>query len=129
MKRSSWDAAMREQIGPFIDSNFRGPFPVHLGIEERWKRALIEWAWQGHCRRHGLRTLARAESADWTIFHINKTGRKLLEYRRAYRARRGIEEHFDRSKDLYRPPLRGWQKFGRGLESLVRRAKKGARQA
>jgi hypothetical protein len=129
MKRSSWEAAMREQIGPLIDSNFRAPFPEHLCEDPRWRRALVEWVWQAHCRRHGLRTLARAESAAWTIFHINKSGRKLLEYRRAYQARRGIEEHFDRSKDLYRPPLRGWQKLGRGLEGLVRRAKKGAPQA
>lgn len=124
MKRSAWEAAMRGEIADFIDSGFRGPFPEHLCPEERWRRALVEWAWQAHCRRHGLRTLARAESADWTIFHINKTGRKLLEYRRAYLRREGIEEHLDRSKGLYRPPLRGWQRLGRSIEEAFRRLRR-----
>ena len=127
MKRSAWEEAMRGEIGGFIDANFRGAFPEHLNVEERWRRALVEWAWQAHCRRHGLRTLARAESADWTVFHINKSGRKLLEYRRRYLAREGIEEHLDRSKGLYRPPLRVWQRTGRAIEGLVR-GLKGARR-
>jgi hypothetical protein len=120
MKREAFHAATREQIGDLIDSNFRGPYPEHLQADERWRRALIEWAWQAHIRRHGLRTLAREESADWTIFHINKKGRKLLEYRRAYRARRGIDPCLNKPHALYRPPLRAWQRWGRGVEGVLR---------
>lgn len=120
MKRSSFEAAMREQIGELIDSNFRGEYPAHIQSEPRFRRALIEWAWQSHCRAKGLRTLARSESRDWTIYHINKAGRKLLSYRRAYLAREGVEEYFDKSKALYRPPLKSWQRAGRALEGAVR---------
>jgi hypothetical protein len=121
MKREAFHAALREQIGDLIDSNFRGPYPEHLQPDSRWRRALIEWAWQAHIRRHHLRTLAREESADWTIYHVNKKGRKLLQYRRAYRARRGIESYMNKPHALYRPPLRAWQRWGRGVEGVVRR--------
>jgi hypothetical protein len=121
MRRDRFHAAMQEQIGPLIASNFRAPYPEHLQPDPRWRRALVEWAWQAHIRRHRLITLARPESADWTIYHINKSGRKLLEYRRAYRARRGVEAFFNKPKALYRPPLRPWQQAGRRLESAIRR--------
>lgn len=120
MKRSSFQAAMRGQIGAFIDRGFRGEFPSHIKCEEKFRRALIEWAWQRHCIDHGLVTLARPESADWTIFHINKYGRKLLEYRRHFRDRHGIEASFDQPKGLYRPPFSAWQRAGRSIEGIVR---------
>jgi hypothetical protein len=129
MRRDRFHAAMQEQIGELIASNFRAPYPEHLQPDPRWRRALIEWAWQAHCRRHNLRTLARAESPDWTIYHINKSGRKLLEYRRRYRARDGIEAFFDKSKALYRPPLRPWQQWGRSLEGAIRSVKRSAPRA
>ena len=124
MRRDRFHAALREQIGGLIDSRFDGPYPEHLCPDPRWRRALVEWAWQAHCRKHGLVTLARPESRDWTIYHINKKGPKLLEYRRRYRAREGVEAFFDQPKALYRPPLRTWQKWGRGLEGAVRTLKK-----
>ena len=123
MKRDVFQAAMRGQIGDLIDRNFRGPYPVHLQPDERWRRALVEWAWQAHIRSNALRTLAREEGPDWTIYHINKRGQKLLEYRRAYRARRGVEVLFNRPRALYRPPLRRWQRWGRSLEGFVRAAR------
>jgi hypothetical protein len=123
MTRAAFERSLREQIGEFIEDNFRGGYPEHLQPDARWRRALLEWAWQAHCRQHGLRTLARRESRDWTIFHINKRGQKLLEYRRRYRAREGVEAYFDKSKGLYRPPLKGWQRVGRGVEGVIRLAK------
>lgn len=120
MKRSSFHAAMRGQIGDFIDRGFRGEFPSHIRCEEKFRRALIEWAWQQHCTDNKLVTLARPESHDWTIFHINKYGRKLLEYRRHFRARHGIEASFDQPKGLYRPPFSGIQRVGRSIEGAVR---------
>jgi len=120
MKRESFRSAMRGQIGELIDRGFRGEFPGHIRCEEKFRRALIEWAWQQHCVDHKLVTLARPESADWTIFHINKYGRKLLEYRRHFRARHGIEACFDMPKGLYRPPFSGIQRLGRSLEGVVR---------
>ncbi|MEX2218775.1 MAG: hypothetical protein WD749_08445 [Phycisphaerales bacterium] len=120
MKREAWERAMREQIGGFIDAEFRGPFPAHIQAEERWRRALVEWAWQSHCRANGLRTLARAESSDWTIFHVNKTGRRLLALRKRFLAREGIEAFFDQPKMRYRPPHTGPARAGRALEGAVR---------
>lgn len=120
MKRCSFHAAMRGQIGGFIDSGFRGEFPANIRCEEKFRRALIEWAWQRHCIDRNLVTLARPESADWTVFHINKYGRKLLEYRRHFRARHGIEASFDQPKGLYRPPFSPWQRAGRSIEGAVR---------
>lgn len=124
MRRDRFDAALREQIGGLIEANFDAPYPEHLCPDPRWRRALIEWAWQAHCRRHRLVTLARPESPDWTIYHINKKGQKLLEYRRRYRARDGVEAFFDQPKALYRPPLRAWQRWGRRVEGAFRTLKK-----
>lgn len=123
MKREAFETAMRSQIGAFIDAGFRGEYPPHIRSEPRYRRALIEWAWQQHCQARGLRTLGRAESRDWTIFHINKGGRKLLSIRRRYRARDGVEAFFDKPKALYRPPFTGLQRAGRGLEAAVRRVR------
>lgn len=129
MKRAVWDAAMRETIGPFAASGFTGAYPAGLCDEPRWRRALIEWAWQRYCRQHGLRTLARAESRDWTIMHVNKSGRKLLEYRRRYLAREGIEAFLNVPHALYRPPLRAWERGGRRLEAGLRALRNGLRGA
>ena len=120
MKRTSFHRAMHEQIGPFIDSGFRDPYPPHIRTEPRYRRALIEWAWLQHCQAHNLITLGRAESPDWTIFHINKSGRKLLSIRRAYRQRLGLQPYFDLPKGLYRPPHTPIQRAGRSLESAAR---------
>lgn len=120
IKRETFHRSLEEQIGPFIESGFRGEYPGNIECEPQYRRALLEWAWQNHCRRHGLRTLARPESPDWTIIHVNKSGRKLLEYRRKYRRREGVEKYFDLSKALYRPPLSAWQRVGRAVEAAVR---------
>lgn len=121
MKREAFEGALAEQIGAFIGQGFRGEFPANIDCEPRYRRALIEWAWRQHCRARGLRTLGRAESREWTIFHINKSGRKLLSIRRRYRAREGVEACFDTPKGLYRPPLRGLQRAGKAVEDAVRR--------
>lgn len=126
MKRAGFDAAMRGEIGAFIDSNFRGEFPAHIECEEKYKRALIEWAWQAHCKRHSLVTLSRPESRDWTIFHLNKSGGKLLALRDRYRARDAVEPFFDKPFALYRPPAKGLQRLGKSIENAVRRARTGA---
>jgi hypothetical protein len=127
MKRETWDRALHRTIGGFIDGGFRGTYPEQIRTEPRWRRALIEWAWQHYCREHGLRTLARPESPDWTIFHVNKTGRKLLWLRKRYLAREGIEPFFDRPKMLYRPPHTGPQRVGRAIEGALRSVKRALR--
>ncbi|MCC6427733.1 MAG: hypothetical protein IT435_13050 [Phycisphaerales bacterium] len=127
MKRSSFREAMRSQIGAFIDAGFRGEYPAHIRCEERYRRALIEWAWQAHCRDRGLVTLARPESRDWMIFHINKSGRRLRRLRSRMHAGDDVERHFDQPKGLYRPAPRGLSKFGRGIEGAVRRVKRAFR--
>lgn len=123
MKRSSFREAMQTQIGGFIDGGFRGEFPPHIRCEERYRRALIEWAWQEHCRSRGLVTLARRESRDWMIFHINKSGRKLLSLRSKMHASDDVERHFDQPKGLYRPAPRGLSVLGRKLEGVIRALK------
>lgn len=127
MKRESFMQAMRDEIGAFIDSDFRGEFPSHIRCEEKYRRALIEWAWQSHCRRRALVTLSRPESREWTIFHFNKSGGKLLALRERYRARDGVNLFFDKPFALYRPPDRGLKKLGKSIENAVRRARKGGK--
>ena len=125
MKRSRWDEAVQEQMGELIASGFRGEYPAHIDVDPRWRRALVEWAWQAHCRRHGYRTLARAESRDWMIYHVNKSGRKLLWLRRRFLAGDGVEAFFDQPKMLYRPPHRPLQRLGRSIEEVARRIRGG----
>ncbi len=127
MKRDSFLRAMRGEIGAFIDSGFRGEFPRHIECEEQYRRALIEWAWQSHCKRHELVTLSRPESRQWTIFHLNKSGGKLLSLRDRYRARDGVELFFDKPFALYRPPDKGLKKLGKSIENAARRVRKGGR--
>jgi len=121
MKRRAFEAAMREQVGTYIDGGFRGEYPAHIRTEERYRRALVEWAWHQHCQKHGLRTLGRAESHDWMIFHINKAGRKLMRIRARMRAGHGVEACFDKPKGLYRPPLTGPERAGKAVEAFVRK--------
>lgn len=127
MKRESFMQAMRGEIGAFIDSNFRAEFPAHIRCDEKYRRALIEWAWQSHCKRHGLVTLSRPESHEWTIFHLNKSGGKLLSLRDRYRARDGVDLFFDKPFALYRPPDVGLKKLGKSIENAVRRVRKGGK--
>lgn len=129
MKRDSFHEAMTEQAGDFINSNFRGTYPDNIDCEPQYRRALLEWAWQGHCREHGKHTQARIESIDWTIYHINKLDGKLLSYRKAYRARRGVEKYFNEPKALYRPPLGAISQFGRSIENAIRSLKRRERAA
>lgn len=127
MKRESFTNAMRGEIGAFIDSGFRAEFPAHIRCEEKYRRALIEWAWQSHCKRHGLVTLSRPESREWTIFHLNKSGGKLLSLRDRYRARDAVELFFDKPFALYRPPDVGLKKLGKSIENSLRRVRKGGK--
>ncbi len=124
MKRSAFREAMDSQIGAFIAGGFRGEFPSHIQCEERYRRALIEWAWQEHCKARGLVTLARRESMEWMIFHINKSGRKLLSLRDKMRAGDDVQRHFDQPKNLYRPAPRGLSRAGRGIEGVLRGIRK-----
>lgn len=124
MKRESFHAAMHGECGPYIADGFRGGFPESIVCEPAYRRGLVEWAWQQHCIRHGLRTLARAESNHWTIFHINKYGRKLMAIRDAFRSRRGIEPYFDKVKGLYRPPYGPIKQLGVSIEQSIRRARR-----
>jgi hypothetical protein len=123
MKRGRWAASLREQIGDFIESGFRGEYPARIQCEPRYRRALIEWAWQAHVRHHGLVTLGRAESRDWMVYHVNKMDRKLLSLRARMRAGEDLDRHFDLPKGYYRPEPRGLSKLGRSIEGVVRRLK------
>lgn len=126
MKASRFHESMQDQAGAFIASGFRGEYPAGLDTDgPEYRRALVEWCWRGHCRRHGLRTLARREGPDWMIFHINKKGRKFLSIRRAMQEGRGVEAHFNKVKGLYRPPPGPVKSLGKRLENAVRRLRKG----
>lgn len=119
VRRERFARAIEERMGAFVRSGFRGEFPA-VGCAPEERRALVEWAWRDHVRAHGLVTLARSESREWMVFHINKRGRKLLAIRRAMRAGRGVEAFWDRPHGLYRPPLRAWARAGRAVEGAVR---------
>lgn len=123
MKRQRFHDAMQAMAGEFIASDFRGLYPPHIRSEDRYKRALVEWCWAQYCEQQGLFTLARPESRDWMIFHINKQGRKLLQIRAAMHRGDGVEAQFDKPKGLYRPPPGGLKRFGQGIENAIRRMK------
>lgn len=119
VRRERFALAIEERMGAFVRSGFRGEFPA-VGCAPADRRALVEWAWRDHVRAHGLVTLARSESREWMVFHVNKSGRKLLAIRRAMRAGRGVEAFWDRPHGLYRPPLRAWERAGRRVEGVIR---------
>lgn len=127
LKRETWHASLQEQIRDFIASNFQGDYPERIlpepYREPKYRRALIEWAWQAHCKRHALRTLARVESRDWTIFHVNKLDAKLLALRDRYRRREDLEPFLNLPKGYYRPKPRGLSHLGRTIENSIRRLK------
>ncbi len=119
MKRSVFDRAIEDQIGELVRSNFRGEYPAKIRTEEKFKRMLVEWLWHHQVLNHGLRTLGRAESIDYTINHINKRGRELLRIRRAFRARKGLDRYYD-APLYYRAPRGPILRFGRQIEAAVR---------
>lgn len=119
MKRSIFDRAIEDQIGDLVRSNFRGEYPAKIRTEEKFKRMLVEWLWHHQVLDHGLHTLARAESVDYTINHVNKRGRELLRIRRGFRARKGLERYFD-APLYYRAPPGPLKRFGQGIEGAVR---------
>ena len=125
MKRDRAVGALEEQMGAFAAGGYRGEYPAHIRCEPEYRRALVEWCWQEHCRAHGLRTIARSESRDWTILHINKSGRRLRWIRERYRSRVDIERYFDVSKALYRPPPPAWKRAGKSVENALRRWRSG----
>lgn len=122
MKRSVFDRAIEDQIGDFVRSNFRGEYPAKIRPEERFKRMLIEWLWHHQVLEHDLRTLARAESIDYTINHVNKRGRELLRIRKGFRARKGLDRYFD-APLYYRAPPGPLKRLGQGVEGGVRRVR------
>lgn len=124
MKRTAFRAAMASQVPELLDSAFKAPLPTDLGGDEGFERALVEWAWRAHCRSFGRRTLAWPESREWMIFHMNKSGSKLMRYRDSFRRFDGVEPYFDLPKALYRPPIRGLSKLGRSVEGSIRSLKK-----
>lgn len=119
MKRSVFDRAIEDQIGDLVRSNFRGEYPAQIRTEERFKRMLVEWLWHHQVLDHGLRTLGRAESIDYTINHVNKRGRELLRIRRAFRARKGLDRFYD-APLYYRAPRGPLLSLGRRAEAAVR---------
>lgn len=119
MKRSVFERSIEDQIGDLVRSNFRGEYPAKIRTEERFKRMLVEWLWHHQVIEHGLKTLGRAESIDFTINHVNKRGRDLLRIRRAYRARKGLDRFYDASL-YYRPPHGPIKGFGKKIEESVR---------
>ena len=120
MKRSVFDRAIEDQIGDLVRANFRGEYPAKIRADERFKRMLVEWLWHHQILEHNLRTLARAESMEFTINHVNKRGRELLRIRRAFRARKGLERSFDAPR-YYRAPRGPLKRIGERIEAHVRR--------
>lgn len=123
MKRSAFESSMQSHLQDSMTKRFKNELPTDLDADKGYERALIEWAWRAHCRRFGRCTLAWPESSEWMIFHMNKSGRKLLKYRSAMRRFDGVEQYFDLPKALYRPPITGLKATGRLLENLVRKLK------
>jgi hypothetical protein len=125
MTRARFMEAMDYSAAEFVAGHFRGDYPESIVCEEQYRRALVEWCWSRFAREKGMRVLAREESPEWMIFHINKHGRKLLSIRAAMRRGEGITPHLNKPKGLYRPPPTGLKRVGKEIENAVRRLKGG----
>ncbi|MEK6704116.1 MAG: FkbM family methyltransferase [Planctomycetota bacterium] len=123
MKRSEFDRACREQMGEFIDSGFRGEYPAQIAarpeIPPGLRRALVELLWTEHCRRHGLVALARPQSLEYQINHVNIWGADLLPVRDAFRRRDDVERLVDEIGP-YNGPRRPVRRLISSLEGVVR---------
>jgi hypothetical protein len=116
MKRERFIASMEDSMGRYISSGFRGPLPISHGEERHY---LMEMAMEVYMQKHGLYTLARKETSDWTIFHTNVHDERLQKVRADYRARRGItrfinagnfQSKFPDGVYYGRPPQFSWHK-------------------
>ena len=87
MKRSAFVKAMEEFCGEYISSGFAAQNPASENNRERY---LLEVAFAQYLRKHGEFTLVREENANWTIFHTNRHGDRLVEIRKKYLDRKDI---------------------------------------
>lgn len=126
MKRSEFERACREQMGEFIDSQFRGEYPPHIAarpdVTPGLRRALVELLWTEHCRRHGQVALARCQSVDYQINHVNVWGPALLPVRAAFRRREDVEWILD-SIAPYKGPRPPVRRLVADVEALARWAR------
>jgi hypothetical protein len=116
MKREKFIAAMEESMGGYISSGFRGPLFIQHEDERHY---LMELAMERYMQKHGLFTLVRTETPDWTIFHTNVHNERLVKVRENYRARRDItrfmnagnfRNKFPNGIWYGRPPLIPWHR-------------------
>lgn len=100
MKRESFVAAMQEYAGSYIASGFRGVNPGVATGQERW---LVEVAFERYIAGHRKYTLVREETEDWTVFHTNCQGKRLVKVREKYLERRGVARYMNAGSGA-RPP-------------------------
>jgi hypothetical protein len=123
MKRTEFVRSCREQMGEFIDSGFRGEYPSHIAarpdVTPGLRRALVELLWTEHCRKHGLAALARKQTVDYQINHVNVWGPALLAIRSRYRAREDVGPTLNRVGP-YKGPRSAYRRMIADLEALTR---------
>ncbi len=86
--------------------------------------------WTEHCRRHGLVALARHQTLDYQINHVNLWGPALLPIREHYRNRDDVGPSLNKIGP-YKGPRSAYRKMVADVEAAVRvaRTKLGLRKA
>ena len=133
MKRSSFISAMEEFAGQYISSGFTGTSP---GEATQQARFLVEVAFEHYIQRHQKYTLVKVEDPTWTVFHTNSAGKRLVEVREDYLARRDVEKYMNArmvnrihtgcyyGKPRLRWPLFRWWLSESPLGGIIRLAKR-----
>jgi hypothetical protein len=94
MKRSSFMAAMEEFGGGYIASNFTLSSPI-ADDGKGSTRYVMETAFERYMKKHDQFVLAKVEDANWTVFHTNVTGPRLVQVRQDYLARRDVTAYMN----------------------------------
>lgn len=123
MKRSEFERSSREQMGEFIDSGFRSEYPAQIAarpdVTPGLRRALVELMWTEHCRRHNQVALARLQSAEYQINHVNVWGPALLPLRADFRNREDVDPSLNRIGP-YKGPRSPTRRLFADVEAVVR---------
>lgn len=94
IRRADWLAIQDRFVGRDLD----GPLLRKPEFAGDMVRIAGEIAVDEYLNENGLFLLARRESRQWSVFHVNVWGDRLRQVRQKYRARAGIAPHLFRGR-------------------------------